>query len=223
MMGSSVQDIGAEGDARTRLRAGLLLGPTGSGKTPLGDVLALGGLGGRRCVHFDFGACLRRIAAGAFPSCGLGAREEALVRRCLSTGALLENGAFHVAEGILLSVARDERIGPEDWLIMNGLPRHAGQAAAVDRLVDLRWIVSLDCSAETVLERLARDAGGDRGERIDDEAALVRGKLATYGERTRPLLDRYRRGGVKVVHIDVTADMKACTMAALARSGLGLG
>ncbi|MCX7427258.1 MAG: hypothetical protein NTW96_16720 [Planctomycetia bacterium] len=45
----------------TRNDAMLLLGPTGSGKTPLGDLLERRGLGGRRCVHFDFGAHLRRI------------------------------------------------------------------------------------------------------------------------------------------------------------------
>jgi hypothetical protein len=36
-------------------KAILPLGPTGSGKTPLGDYLEERGLFGRRCVHFDFG------------------------------------------------------------------------------------------------------------------------------------------------------------------------
>ncbi len=43
-------------------KAILLLGPTGSGKTPLGQALEKKGLAGRRCVHFDFGANLREIA-----------------------------------------------------------------------------------------------------------------------------------------------------------------
>ena len=41
----------------------LLLGPTGSGKTPLGDEIERRGLYGRRCLHFDFGASLRAAAS----------------------------------------------------------------------------------------------------------------------------------------------------------------
>ena len=43
----------------------LLIGPTGSGKTPLGDLLDREGLWHRRCCHFDFGERMRRIVAGA--------------------------------------------------------------------------------------------------------------------------------------------------------------
>ena len=45
-------------------KAILLLGPTGSGKSPLGDELEANGLNGRRCLHFDFGRRLRRAAEG---------------------------------------------------------------------------------------------------------------------------------------------------------------
>lgn len=54
----------AAGDAPGRLPAVLLLGPTGAGKTPLGRICAQRGLWGRSCTHVDFGACLRRAAAG---------------------------------------------------------------------------------------------------------------------------------------------------------------
>ena len=45
----------------SRRRAIVLLGPTGSGKTPLGDLIERCGLWGAPCLHFDFGACLRSI------------------------------------------------------------------------------------------------------------------------------------------------------------------
>jgi hypothetical protein len=45
------------------LPALLLLGPTGAGKTPLGDWLEAHGLWGRPCHHFDFGANLRAVVA----------------------------------------------------------------------------------------------------------------------------------------------------------------
>jgi adenylate kinase family enzyme len=46
-----------------RHHAMLLLGPTGSGKTPLGRQIERRGLGGQMFVHFDFGENLRRIVA----------------------------------------------------------------------------------------------------------------------------------------------------------------
>ena len=46
-----------------RPRALLLLGPTGSSKTPLGQLIEQRGLWQTRCLHFDFGANLRQIVA----------------------------------------------------------------------------------------------------------------------------------------------------------------
>ncbi len=52
------------GEAATpRNAAILLLGPTGTGKTPLGNVLAVRGWRGLPCLHFDFGANLRELVA----------------------------------------------------------------------------------------------------------------------------------------------------------------
>jgi adenylate kinase family enzyme len=39
----------------------LIVGPTGSGKTPLGEFLQQTGLWEKRCFHFDFGKALRGI------------------------------------------------------------------------------------------------------------------------------------------------------------------
>ncbi len=40
----------------------LLLGPTGAGKSPLGNQMEQNGIRGKRCFHFDFGHELRSIA-----------------------------------------------------------------------------------------------------------------------------------------------------------------
>jgi len=45
----------------TRNPAVLLLGPTGAGKTPLGEMIEARGLWGMSCLHFDFGANLRAV------------------------------------------------------------------------------------------------------------------------------------------------------------------
>ena len=44
-------------------KAVLLVGPTGCGKSPLGQLLERLGLKGMRCLHFDFGKRLRKINA----------------------------------------------------------------------------------------------------------------------------------------------------------------
>ena len=61
----------------------LLVGPTGLGKTPPGDELERRGFLGRRCVHLDFGANLRRIAAAPEPEAGFTALELQSVRDSL--------------------------------------------------------------------------------------------------------------------------------------------
>jgi adenylate kinase family enzyme len=61
--------------ATTAREAILLLGPTGSGKTPLGQVLERRGLWGHRCSHFDFGDNLREIVARDEPDESIGAED----------------------------------------------------------------------------------------------------------------------------------------------------
>ena len=83
----------------TRYSAVLLIGPTGAGKTPLGQLLEQRGLWGLPCLHFDFGRELRR-AAGE-DSGLLSEAERELVGRALRTGALLEDEHFPLARKIL--------------------------------------------------------------------------------------------------------------------------
>ena len=87
----------------------LLVGPTGSGKTPLGDVLEKVGYDGTRCCHLDFGKCLRNIADGGDGSDGFTAEEVAFVSEVLLKGVLLENERFYVAEKILNNFIRQKK------------------------------------------------------------------------------------------------------------------
>lgn len=188
---------------RTRQPALLLIGPTGSGKTPLGEWLQRTGLWGRACHHFDFGAQLR-AAARHGPSDAFTADEIRFLNEVLTAGALLENESFYLAERILdRCMARG--IGPDDWLLLNGLPRHVAQAEALQHRLQVQAVVQLECDAPTVCERLRQDAGGDRAGRTDDDAALVARKLQTFAERTRPLVDYYRARGARIlpIHVDV--------------------
>jgi len=181
----------------------VLIGPTGSGKTPLGELLAGRGLWGRRCVHFDFGAALRRIAAGEV-SDDFDEGDIQFVRGVLETGALLEDRDFHIA----LRAIRSELIrrgADEDCIVvLNGLPRHVGQARDLEEVVDVRTVVVLNCSPEVVARRIATNAGGDRiGRRDDDIEAVIR-RLEIFKMRTAPLADYYRDAGGSVETIEIT-------------------
>ena len=176
----------------------VLLGPTSAGKTPLGERLARCGLWGQRVVHLDFGRQLRALAAGKWRVAALSAEDAAIVRAVLEQGALFENETFHIPHRIVQAFLREAGGGPDDLLVLNGLPRHVDQAADLDRLLHVAGVIHLDCDAATVAARIRSNAGGDRTGRADDDPALVARKLAVFHERTAPLLDHYRRKGVSV-------------------------
>ena len=202
------------------LPALLLIGPTGVGKSPLGDLLEELGLGGRRCFHFDFGANLRGVAdTGRLPSTGqapgrLSTADTEVIEAALRTGALLENEHFHIAGDLLLSFADQRQVTTADLLVLNGLPRHVGQARDVDGIVQVQRLVVLEATAEVIGQRLSLDTGGDRAGRVDDDPGLVRHKLATYRERTAPLVRHYDAGGATIHHLEVGVETTALDLVA---------
>jgi adenylate kinase len=191
------------------LPAWLLLGPTGAGKTPLGDLLQQRGLWGRRCVHFDFGANLREIAGRQRADEWITAEDVDFVCDVLRRGALLEDKDFPLAERILRSFLAARHADAETRVVLNGLPRHVGQARALATVVDVEMVVELVCSPETVWERIRQNTGGDRTGRADDDQESVRRKLAIYSARTAPLVEHYRTSGCRIESIEVTGQSTA--------------
>jgi adenylate kinase family enzyme len=210
-MGQEAEDelkgsMGRQSTSGNRHSAILLIGPTGSGKTPVGDCLEKRGLWGHRCFHFDFGANLRKIAqAGVCPSI-LTDRDLAVVRQSLVTGRLLEDKEFHIAAKILQGFAEQKRAGEGDYIVLNGMPRHAGQARDVDAIANVVLVVVLECSSDVVRQRIASNVGGDREGRTDDAPSAIEEKLRIFSERTLPLLDHYRSKGVRIEAVTVGAD-----------------
>jgi adenylate kinase family enzyme len=195
-----------------QLCAVVLLGPTGSGKTPLGEQLALRGLQNRRCVHFDFGANLREIVARAESDAIICREDIEFLRDVLSTGALLEDKDFPLAARILRSFCLRWNVDPHTLVVLNGLPRHVGQARALEDTFHIEAVIHLSCTAETVIQRIATDTGGDRQQRTDDEHADIQRKLEIFHERTKPLIEHYRQAGVPIWQVHVTADMTPAEM-----------
>jgi adenylate kinase family enzyme len=193
-------------DGSARRRALLLLGATGSGKTPLGNLIEERGLWDLRWIHFDFGARLRRIAAGDFPEGPFGDDDVATVQRVLEAGALLEDEDGPLAERILREfLANPART--EACVVLNGLPRHVDQVGTVDSLVEIGTVLSLRCTSETALQRIRSNVAGDRTGRNDDSEEMVRAKIALFHERTTPLVEHYRELDIPIRQIVVTATM----------------
>jgi adenylate kinase len=188
------------------LAALLLLGLTGSGKTPLGQTLHLRGVHGLRCAHFDFGEHLRRIVAGGQSDQVISIADIEFLRGILHTGALLEDKDFPIAKRILRRFLSQQGADAETLVVLNGLPRHVGQARAMASLLQVHTVVNLRCSAETVLARIAGNAGGDRSQRKDDRLADVRLKLEIFDQRTALLVDFYDSIGARIIQLSVSAD-----------------
>ena len=196
-----------------RYKALLLLGPTGAGKSPLGDHLEANGFRGRRCFHFDFGAELRASAQNAGGGGGLSDADRAVIRRVLEAGALLEDGEFPIALCVFRRFVRERGVGPDDWIALNGLPRHAGQALGLEPEIDVRLVVLLRATADVVRERIRTNTAGDRTGRSDDDPAGIEAKLKIFEARTRPLVEHYSARGVSVIPLEVGAQTTAEEMA----------
>ncbi len=173
----------------------------------MGDLIAGRGLWGSRFVHFDFGDSLRRIVRRNRPDDLIGPSELAFLRRVLESGALLENESFYIAERVLQSFLAERDPDGSARILLNGLPRHVGQAEDVGGIVRIESVISLDCPSHIILERIRANVGGDRTGRVDDDIESVQERLAVFARRTVSLLDYYREKGAGIETIEVTAAM----------------
>jgi len=185
----------------------LLLGPTGVGKSPLGNAIADQGLFGRRCHHLDFGSELREAVSGDERSADYSAEELDFLNGVLERGLLLENEHFPLAQKIISLFQKRVSFAQHDLLVLNGIPRHAGQAQDMAVLATVHALIVLDCSADDVFCRIRDNTGGDRTERIDDNRDLVEKKLAIFRERTTPLVEHYTHNRCVVYRIRVSGTM----------------
>jgi adenylate kinase len=78
-----------------------------------------------------------------------------------------------------------------DALVLDGIPRNVNQARLMDNLIDVKQVFHLSCpKREELVRRLRKRAIKDN--RFDDaNEDVIRKRLATYEEETKPVLDFY--------------------------------
>ena len=185
-------------DEKNRIKALLLVGPTGVGKTPLGRLLEEKGLQGLRVHHFDFGEELRKIA-----STQTKVRQDIvdLIRSILSEGRLLNPEEYFIFLETINEFIRTRRYKEGELIALNGFPRDLKQAEFIDGHVDIIGVINLSATFEVLDYRLKNDPAGDRKGRTDDTPQLVAKKLAWFFERNIPLVEYYKRKGVKILNL----------------------
>jgi adenylate kinase len=106
-----------------------------------------------------------------------------------------------VPDEVVIGVA-EQRLGQPDakkGFILDGFPRTAAQADALDKLlpklgVSLERCVSLTVDEEELVQRLLKRAQIEG--RADDNEQTVRTRMQVYRESTAPLIAYYRARGV---------------------------
>jgi adenylate kinase len=172
----------------------LIFGPPGSGK----------GTQAAR-VESEFG--LRHLSTGD------------ILRAEADRGGELGSQVARMAKGELVPDDLVERIvesrlreqGASD-VLLDGFPRTLEQARVLDsmlaaggRAVDL--VIGLDASEQELVRRLLHRAEIEK--RADDTPDAIAERLQEYRQLTMPVLDHYRRKGVRVEEIDAEGDVDA--------------
>lgn len=127
--------------------------------------------------------------------------------------------------------------------VLDGFPRNLSQAETLDRILgnmgmSLDFVLNVVVDAETIVSRLSlrrscpncgavyhlKDKSPEKNElcdecgailiqRSDDRPEIIRHRLEVYEEKTRPLLDRYRKSGVvRKISGDLSIDEIPCAV-----------
>ena len=194
----------------------IIMGPQGSGKGTQGELIS---------KKYN----LPEVSAGALlrEEVSRGTEVGKRVEKSLKTGQLLEDGLAHtVTQLIKLRIAKPDC---EKGFILDGYPRVLVQAEDLDEFADIQFVLVLDISDRTAVERLSarrqckkcgeiysaktykkktcEKCGGELYQREDDTPTAIRKRLDLYHDETEPLIEYYRPRGI-VHKIDAEGSVK---------------
>jgi adenylate kinase len=160
----------------------LLLGPQGAGKGTQGKLISVE----HGIPHIATGDILRGAMA-------TGSELGRKVQPIYDAGGL-------VPDDIMIELIRD-RVSADDTangFVLDGFPRTAVQAEALDEMLDeigrpLTVVLEFQLPEQVAIGRLTRRA--EEEGRADDTPDAIRRRLALYHEETEPLIEHYRARG----------------------------
>jgi adenylate kinase len=123
----------------------------------------------------------------------------------MKVAPLLAEGKL-VPDEITIPLIRDELLRAETGFVLDGYPRNIAQAEALDDLLEeidqpLSIILLLQLDDETARGRLSKRAQLEG--RSDDTDEVIDERLATYHEKTEPVVEHYRtRGNLVQIHAE---------------------
>jgi adenylate kinase len=174
----------------------VIFGPPGSGKGTQSKLLVEQGW-----VQLSTGDMLRAAAT-----------EDSERGRHIKS--LIDNGIFASDELVLKLI--DEQLIRHDGknIIFDGFPRNCAQAFALDELLTVSCgggckidaVVELSVDQDVLLQRITDRFKTDG--RADDNPETFAKRMATYFEKTAPVLDYYGNTGVREIKVDGMAAIK---------------
>ena len=164
----------------------LLVGPPGAGKGTQAEKLARA----RRLTKLSTGDMLRDHV-------GRGSDLGVAAKATMDAGQL-------VSDELIVGMVRAELSARPVRVLLDGFPRTAVQAEALDALLSelgtaITAVVLLEVSVDELVARLLKRAG-EQG-RTDDDEDTIRTRMQVYTEQTAPLVAYYdARGKLRRVH-----------------------
>lgn len=168
---------------------GVIFGPPGSGKGTQASLIG----SEFDLEHLSTGEILRAEAARGSP---IGGEAADLMR----SGQLVPDRLM-----VPLIDARLRKAGARGGVLLDGFPRTVEQAKALDEILggqgrQVDFVVALEAPEAELIERLLQRAAIQHRE--DDTREAITERMQEYRERTAPVLDYYRRRGVRVADVD---------------------
>jgi adenylate kinase len=189
------------------MRHYIVFGPQGSGKGTQSRLLCED----YDLVHISIGDIFRWHVAHH-------TKLAARIRRITDAGLL-------VPDEIVEEVVR-KRLEEHDWnygFVLDGFPRTLRQAEYLFENWNMDKVIYLDIPDDVVYERVMMRAkigeGAGFTKRVDDNPEALKIRLQEYHEKTRPLLELYRRKGMLIT---VEASRSIEEIYAEVRTRLGL-
>lgn len=190
----SSQLIAVEPETMPKYRAIILLGPPGSGKGTVGQIVAQAG----EQVHLSTGEMFRALD----PTSEVGQK----VAHLLEQGQLVPDElTVEVWQEYVKSLIASGQFNPDkQLLILDGIPRNAAQVDLLKPYIDPVRVVVLEVpDKEVLIQRLLR-RGQIEGRSDDQKREVLETRMRVYEERTAEVVSHYP----KEIICRVRADQK---------------